>query len=172
MNDPFAVLLEKTKREIVGMSALQERIEKKKLDARKGLRKLSDMAVNLGISGGAAIGLVHEIENRSLPDEIRSILGANYPDWMTPKIIRSHLDQLGWDLTNASNNPQSAIHMALKRMSRSSSDPTEEQTDSGRKSYRCAPMSYSLGAAFGVAVTAAGKEANRLLKQMADEIKK
>ena len=171
MNDPFAALVEKTKREIVGMTALQERIEKKKLDARKALDHMKDVASDIGAAETVAAALVQEIEHRSLPDEIRAVLRANYPDWLRPTVVRGELTQLGWDFSE-STNQLAAIHMALKRMAKSSSDPTEEQPMGRRKSYRCAPMSYTLGAAFGVSPAIAGKEANRLLKQMADEIKK
>jgi len=172
MKDPFVALVEKTEREIVGMIALQERIEKRKLDAQKALNRMNDTGADIGSPRQAGTGPVQKFENRSLPDEIKHLLRASYPEPMTPRILRLHLDQLAWDFGGGSN-PQSAIHMALKRMVESSPDVVEECiTPSGKKGYRCAPISHKLSDAFSVPLSVAGREANRLLEQMLSEVKK
>ena len=149
-SDAYLKALEAAKRELVEVTAVQERLEKRKIALRKAIEVFSGLTAG-DEDSGFSVDAVYLIENKALPDEIRNILKSLYPAWVTPNRIMTELKQMGRDLSKYSN-PQSAIQTILKRMTESSDDPTEEQAQAdGKKAYRCATLSHQLAEAYGVA---------------------
>lgn len=171
MNEPsefYLKAVEVAKQELVGLVALQERTEEKKIAVRKTIQHLGAVLETEGLQNPPGAEALCLFENQSLPDEIRNLLKVNYPARMTPNSVRNDLRLMGRDMSSYPN-PQSAIQMALKRMVESDSDPTEEQEMNGRKAYRCPKTSRQLSEVFGFGPSIAGREAAKILKRLVSE---
>jgi predicted nucleic acid-binding protein len=161
-SDTYLKALDAAKRELVEITAVQERLEKRKIALRKAIEVFNGLTSD--DESGFTTDAVYLIENKALPDEIRNVLKSLYPGWVTPNRIMTELKQIGRDLSKYSN-PQSAIQTILKRMAESGDDPTEEQTQpDGKKAYRCPSTSHQLAEAYGVNVLGAMTLDNSLVE--------
>jgi hypothetical protein len=100
--------------DLVELIAEQQRLEKKKLALRKTLESLGALCASEGIEVDPSTEAANLLENSKLADEIRTILEAEHPNYISPHSIKTCLEGIGWDLTKY-GNPQAAIQMVLKR---------------------------------------------------------
>jgi hypothetical protein len=147
------------------LTVLQERLEAIKLSERKTLRTMTALLEQEGVSVSVDAGVVSNIEDRSLPEEIRALLVSKYPSWMTPKLVRRELETMGRNLDQYPN-PQSAVQVALTRMADSGADPAESRDRAGRKEYRCPGKSHLLIDVFALKPASVGAGTKQLLSAL------
>jgi len=109
---------EAARRELSDLLSRQEKIEKRLVVVRQSLRTLADLCESEGIAVEPSLEAAYLLGSSTLADEIRKVLQANYDHPLRPGEVKSHLERLGHDLRQY-NNPQSTIHMVLKRMAES-----------------------------------------------------
>lgn len=138
------------KKELAELIDTQERLGKRILLLRDSLRTLASLCGSEEIQIEVSKEAEYLLANASLTQDIQTILKSDYPGCQRPHTVRGKLERLGHDFSKY-NNPQAAIHMALKRMAESETDPTEEvTTPDGKKAYRCPTLSHQLAEAYGV----------------------
>jgi hypothetical protein len=126
---------ESAKSELATLLADEERIEKRKLELRKTIEVLGAICESEEVKIEPSEVAAYLLDNTTLGDEIRMILQSHYPEWLRPHEVKAELERLGRDLRKYSN-PQSAIHMVLKRMVESE-EVQETQDRDNKQVYRC-----------------------------------
>jgi hypothetical protein len=124
---------ETSRRELADLLALQERVEKRLVVVRQTVKTLAELCESEGVTIESSAEANYLLENSSLADEIRRILAANYDKGFRPSDIRDELKRLGHHLSQY-QNPQSTIHMVLKRMVESG-DVKEKRDSEGKANY-------------------------------------
>jgi hypothetical protein len=120
------------KQELTDLLRSQEQISKRLVVVRQSIQTLATLCENEGIEVDPSDEASALLEDSTLADEIRTVLSAHYGVFYRPNAIKDELQRLGHDLSQYSN-PQSTIHMVLKRM-RQSRD-VEEKTKEGKLVY-------------------------------------
>jgi hypothetical protein len=129
---------ESAKSELATLLADEERIEKRKLELRKTIEVLATICESEEVKIEPSQEAAYLLDNTTLADEIRMILQSHYPGWLRPHEVKAELARLGRDLSKY-NNPQSVIHMVLKRMVESK-EVQETQDSDYKQVYRCPHM--------------------------------
>jgi hypothetical protein len=145
----YKTAYETAKKELAELIDTQDRVGKRILVLRESLKMLATLCDSEEIQIEVSAEAEYILANSTLAQDIEKILKWAYPSWQRPNTIKEKLERLGHDLSKY-NNPQAAIHMALKRMAESPNDPTEETTqDDGKKAYRCPALTDQLADAYG-----------------------
>jgi hypothetical protein len=126
---------ESAKGELAALLADEERIEKRKLELRKTIEVLAAICESEEVKIEPSQEAAYLLDNTTLADEIRMILRSHYPAWLRPHEVKAELERLGRDLSKY-GNPQSAIHMVMKRMVESK-EVQETQDGDQKQVYRC-----------------------------------
>jgi hypothetical protein len=134
---------EKAKQELNDLLIRQKEIGFRIVVVRQSLETLAALSDSEGIQIEPSAEAVELLENSTLADEIRAILTPAYPAWLRPGIVKDELTKLGRDLSKY-KNPQSTIHMVLRRMAESGEVQETTLPDEGKKVYRCVPRVPSL----------------------------
>jgi hypothetical protein len=126
---------EAAREELSDLLAQQEKIEKRLVLVRQSLQTLATLCENEGVQIEPSAEAAYFLENSPLAVEIRRIMGASHYDKsFRPSEIKSELERLGHDLSQY-QNPQSTIHMVLKRLA--DSEEIQERKDiEGKLIYR------------------------------------
>jgi hypothetical protein len=123
------------RKELSDLLSQQMNIEKRAIVVRQSIQTLAALCESEGIAVEPSLEAAYLLDNSTLADEIRAIMRAHAFDaTFRPSEIKSEMERLGRDLSQY-QNPQSTIHMVLKRMAESGE--IEERKDlEGKLTYR------------------------------------
>src|ERR1039457_2792182 len=94
---------ETAKRELSGLIANQERLEKRKVSLRKTIETLAALCESEGVEIEPSPEADYLRMHSTLSDEIRNVLKAHYPAALQPLQVKKELEALGHDLGKYSN---------------------------------------------------------------------
>jgi hypothetical protein len=123
------------KQELADLLAKQQEVGTRIIVVRESLQTLAALCESEGIELDPSMEATYLLEHSSLADEIRTILNSVHPGYLRPHTIKGDLERLGHDLTQY-QNPQSTIHMILKRMVESGEVQEAIVPNEGKKTYR------------------------------------
>jgi hypothetical protein len=109
---------EAAKQELADLLSQQEQVGKRLVVVRQSIQTLATLCESEGVEIDPSDEASALLGSSTLADEIRTVLSANHETWMRPAQVKSELARLGRDLSQYAN-PQSTIHMVLKRMAES-----------------------------------------------------
>jgi hypothetical protein len=125
---------ETAKRELAELIETQEKLERRKIALRKMVEALADHCKGENIVIEPSPEAAFILQDATLAEEIRAVLGSRYPEWLRPHEIKAELQKLGRDLSEYAN-PQATIQMVLKRMVESE-DAQVDKDDDLKQVYR------------------------------------
>lgn len=128
----FKKFYDDSRKELADLLLQQAEVEKNLIRVRKDIAAWAVLCENNGIKIEPSAEAEYLLKT-SLADEIRNILTTNYDKEFRPNELKEELKRLGHDLAKYSN-PQSAIHMVLKRMEESG-EIKEREDGSGKATY-------------------------------------
>ena len=125
---------ETAKKELADLLSQQAATEKRLVTLRKHIQSLAELCESEGVEIEPSVEAAFLLETSTLADEIRRVFGAaNYDTAFRPGKIKDELEKLGRDLSQY-QNPQSTIHMVLKRMAESG-EIVEKTNEEGKTIY-------------------------------------
>jgi hypothetical protein len=125
----------KAQKELQDLLETQYMTEKRILLVRKSIETLRDLCESEGIHVEPSEEAESLLEYSTVADEIRNILKAHPAAWLRPHEIKNELVKLGHDLSPY-QNPQSTVHMVLKRMVESKEVKEEISAETGKQQYQ------------------------------------